>query len=68
MDITTVGVDLAKDIITVYAADAVGRVVEVRDLRRQDFGVWLEKLPKSCVLGMEACGGAHLSFPKTRRY
>jgi hypothetical protein len=46
MDITTVGADLAKDITTVYAADGAGRVVEVRDLRRKDFGAWLIQLPR----------------------
>ena len=59
MNITTVGADLAKDIITVYAPDAAGRVVEVRDLRRKDFSAWLIQLPKGCVVGMEACSGAH---------
>jgi transposase len=59
MNITTVGMDLAKDIITVYAADGAGRVVEVRDLRRKDCSVWLVQLPEGCVVGMEACSGAH---------
>src|SRR5207249_1232103 len=59
MKVTTVGADLAKDIITVYAADVAGRVVEVRDLRRKDFSAWLIQLPKDRVVGMEACSGAH---------
>lgn len=59
MNVTTVGADLAKDIITVYAADTAGRGVEVRDLRRKDFSAWLIQLPKGCVVGMEACSGAH---------
>jgi transposase len=59
MNMTTVGVDLAKDILTVHAADAAGRVVELRDLRRKDCSAWLIELPKGCVVGMEACSGAH---------
>ena len=59
MNITTVGMDPAKEIITVYAADAAGRAVEVRDLRRKDCSAWLMQLPKGCVVGMEACRGAH---------
>jgi len=43
----------------VYAADAARRVVEVRDLRRKDFSAGLIQLPNHCVLGMEACSGAH---------
>ena len=59
MNITTVGVDLAKDLITVYAADELGRMVSVRDLRRREFAAWLVQLPAGCVFGMEACSSAH---------
>lgn len=59
MNITTVGVDLAKDLITVYAADESGRMVLVRDLRRREFAAWLAQLPAGCMLGMEACSSAH---------
>lgn len=59
MDITTVGADLAKDVITVCAQDRSGRSVEKRDLRRGAFKDWLQRLPAGCVVGMEACSSAH---------
>jgi len=59
MDITTAGIDLAKEVITVCAQDRVGRNVERRDLKRTTFGQWLMRLPKGCVVGMEACNSAH---------
>jgi hypothetical protein len=45
MDITTVGVDLAKNLITVYAVDRTGKMVCVRDLRRQEFAAGLCSCP-----------------------
>ena len=59
MDITTVGVDLAKDVITVCSMDRGGRVLKSRDLRTADFSEWLVHLPAGTVLGMEACSSAH---------
>ncbi len=59
MDITTVGVDLAKDVITVCAQDRSGRTGQRRDVRRAAFKEWLLRLPAGCVVGMEACGAAH---------
>ena len=59
MDITTAGVDLAKNLITVCAQDPSGRTVERRDLRRDGFLAWLRRLPMGCLVGMEACSAAH---------
>jgi len=59
MDITTVGADLAKEIITVFAVDAYGRKLQVKDIRWKEFSAWLVQLPKGCVVGMEACSSAH---------
>jgi transposase len=59
MNITTVGVDLAKDVITVCAQDGAGRMVDGRDLRPAAFASWLAQLPAGCVVGMEACSSAH---------
>jgi transposase len=57
-EITTVGVDLAKEVIAVCAADRCGRVVLQREYRRDSFAAWAVRLP-NCVFGMEACGAAH---------
>jgi transposase len=57
-EITTVGVDLAKEVIAVCAADGAGRTVFTRIFRRDAFAQWAVQLP-SCRFGMEACGAAH---------
>ena len=59
MDITTVGVDLAKEVITVCAMDRSGHVVQARNLRAADFSAWLIQRQTGTVVGMEACSGAH---------
>lgn len=59
MNITTVGVDLAKEVITVCAMDRTGHILQVRNLRATDFSAWLIQLPAGTLLGMEACSSAH---------
>jgi transposase len=56
--ITTVGIDLAKQVMAVCAMDAGGRMVMRKVLRRDRLLRWTGTLP-SCVMAMEACGGAH---------
>ena len=57
-EITTVGVDLAKEVIAVGAADRSGKTVFTRVFRRAAFAAWAVQLPP-CVFGLEACGAAH---------
>ena len=57
-EITTVGVDLAKEVIAVGAADRSGKTVFTRVFRRDAFAAWAVQLPP-CVFGLEACGAAH---------
>lgn len=57
--IVRVGVDLAKRVIQVHAVDATGRVVATKALARDKFMEWCAKLPRGCLVAMEACGGAH---------
>jgi len=59
MNITHVGADLAKNVFSVCAMGPEGRVVERRDLKRDGFLAWLQRLPQGCIVGMEACGAAH---------
>jgi transposase len=59
MDIRTVGIDLAKDIITVCVMDSHGKVVDSRNLRFAALSEWLVQLPAGCIVGMEACSTAH---------
>src|ERR1700694_3533891 len=56
--ITTVGLDLAKQVMAVHAVDAEGRMVMRKVLRREQLLHWMATLPR-CVVAMEACGGAH---------
>ena len=57
-EIITVGLDLAKNVFQVHGADGVGRAVLRKKLRRAQVLEFFSQLP-SCVVAMEACGGAH---------
>ena len=57
-EITTVGVDLAKEVIVVCAGDARGRGVYFKQFSFASFAEWAVKLP-ACTFGMEACSSAH---------
>ena len=57
-EITTVGLDLAKRVFQVHGADAKGRLVFQKKLRREDVLSFFAKLPP-CVVGMEACASSH---------
>lgn len=56
--ITTVGLDLAKQIFQVHCADAAGGCVLSRKLRRANVLRFFKELPP-CLVGLEACGGSH---------
>ena len=56
--ITTVGLDLAKQVMAMHAVDREGRMVMRKVLRRDQVLAWSVTLPP-CVVAMEACGGAH---------
>ena len=58
MQITTVGLDLAKRIFQVHAVDASGSVVVRKALRRSQVLPFFTALPP-CLVGMEACGTSH---------
>ena len=56
--ITTVGADLAKEVIVVCAADACGRSLFFKQFNFLGFSAWAANLPP-CTIGMEACSSAH---------
>ena len=58
MNITAVGIDLAKNVFQVHGVDARGKVVLRKQLRRDQMGRFFVKLPP-CLIGMEACASAH---------
>jgi transposase len=57
-DITRISIDTSKSVFTLYAVNAAGVRVFRRNLRRQQFLSFFEKLPPVEVV-MEACGGSH---------
>jgi transposase len=58
MKVATIGLDIAKHIFQVHGADAEGRPLLRRRLRRSQVARFFANLPP-CVVGMEACCGAH---------
>jgi transposase len=58
MKITTIGVDLAKTVIQIHGVDERGHVVIRKQLRRGRVLAYFANLAP-CLIGMEACGGAH---------
>jgi transposase len=60
MKIIRVGVDLAKSVFQVHGVDRDEKPVWKRKLKRDEWiKILLEKIEPGCVIGMEACGGAH---------
>lgn len=57
-EVVTVGLDLAKQVFQAHGADAEGAPLFSRKLRRAEVLRFFEKLPR-CLVGMEACSGAH---------
>ena len=58
MNVTTVGLDLAKSVFQVHGMDERGKVTVRKQLRRREVLSFFANLPP-CLVGMEACGGAH---------
>ena len=58
MDVTTIGIDLAKHVFQVHAVDAAGKVIVRKALRRAQVLPFFTKL-SPCLVGMEACGTSH---------
>ena len=58
MDITTVGLDLAKHVFQVHGLDEAGNILVKRRLRRSQVISFFASL-RPCLVGMEACATAH---------
>jgi hypothetical protein len=58
VEVSTIGVDLTKNVFQVHGADVSGAIVFRRKLRRHDVLGFFAAQPR-CVVAMEACGGAH---------
>lgn len=58
MKITTIGIDLAKNVFQVHGVDARGQTVLKKQLKRDQVTSFFIQL-EPCLIGMEACGSAH---------
>jgi transposase len=58
MEISTIGLDLAKSIFQVHAISTAGEAVVRKALRRSQVLPFFTKLPP-CRVGIEACGTSH---------
>jgi transposase len=58
MEVTTVGIDLAKNVFRLHGCDARGRAVLRKQLGRRQLLAFVARLPR-CVVAMEACASAH---------
>ncbi len=58
MNVTRIGLDLAKQVFQIHGVARDDRVVVKRQIKRAQVRAYFEKLP-ACRIGMEACAGAH---------
>jgi transposase len=57
-EVTTIGLDIAKNVFQVHGIDAEGEVVIRRQLRRSQVLSYFKKQP-ACLVGIEACATSH---------
>ncbi|MCW4010557.1 MAG: IS110 family transposase [Candidatus Bathyarchaeota archaeon] len=57
-DITTIGIDLAKNVFQLHGVNATGKVVLKKRLTRRNVLPFLANV-KPCLIGIEACCGSH---------
>ena len=58
MQITTIGLDIAKNVFQVHGIDAAEKVAVKKQFRRVQVTKFFEALPP-CLVGMEVCATAH---------
>ena len=58
MKITTIGIDLAKNVMQIHGVDGRVKTVLKRQLKRVQMAAYFANL-EPCLIGMEACGSAH---------
>lgn len=58
MEITTIGIDLAKQVFQLHGVDAHGKTVLRKRPSRAALGPFMANLPP-CRVGVEACASAH---------
>lgn len=58
MTMTTVGIDLAKNVFQLHGVDQHGKTVLKKKLKRHQLSTFFANV-EPCLIGMEACSGAH---------
>jgi transposase len=58
MNVSTIGLDVAKSVFQVHGEGENGKVVIQKRLRRSQVVAFFSQLPR-CLIGIEACGTAH---------
>ena len=58
MQISTIGLDIAKNVLQVHGIDTNEKVVVRKQLRRNQITAFFKALPP-CLVGREACATAH---------
>ena len=58
MKITTIGIDLAKEVFQIHGVDEHGKAVLRKQLKRHEMAKFFTHI-EPCLIGMEACGSAH---------
>src|ERR1700751_3443394 len=58
MQITTIGLDIAKNVFQVHGIGAAQKVIVKKQLRRGQVMAFFESL-SPCLIGMEACATSH---------
>lgn len=58
MNISTIGIDIAKEVFQVHGVDKMGKTVLKKKLSRKEMLAYFANLPP-CLIGIEACGGSH---------
>lgn len=67
MKITTIGIDLAKNVFQIHGVDEHGKVGVRKQLKRADMSNYFVNLAP-CLIGMEACGSSHYWARKLEGY
>ena len=58
MNITTIGIDLAKTSFSLVGTNKHGKIVLRKTLSRKKLMSFIAQCPP-CMIGLEACSGAH---------
>jgi transposase len=58
MKITTIDIDLAKEVFQIHGVDMHGKAVLCKQLSRSEMVRFFVN-PEPCLIGVEACGSSH---------